>query len=151
MGWMFVVCLLKTPPRSVLVQLPLQADAETQTRELAIYLGGGLKGPLRKTECDGGGKKAIEGAPVNRQCLATGLSAPRAPQITTLTMLPNHFTVGWGHWKPYTYSFSCWLRLIPWEFKQPAPLLPYTTLSKPIGHQGRPSDIEAEQAPRGML
>ena len=85
MGWMFIVCLLKTPPRSVLVQLPLQADAETRTRELAIYLRGGLKGPLRETECDGGGKKAIEGVPVNRHCLATGLSAPRAPQITTLT------------------------------------------------------------------
>ena len=28
-----------------------------RTRELSVYLGGGLKGPLRETECDGGGKK----------------------------------------------------------------------------------------------
>lgn len=77
--------------------MPLQADAETGTRELAVYLGGGLKGPLRETECDGGGKKATEGAPMSRHCLATGLSAPRAPQVTTLTMLLNHSTMGWGH------------------------------------------------------
>ena len=59
---------------------PLQADAETGTRELAVYLGSGLKGPLRETECDGGGKKAIEGAPMNRYCLATGLSAQGPPK-----------------------------------------------------------------------